>query len=368
MTVDIRDLPTTPVSLPLFVDCFDRRTGDPKRQKFAIETRIAVDGHGLLPGICRARGLSWAGVQEEWAYAGAAGRTYVPFRTRYRRIDGVPAEPSRSVSEETQRAAGLLAGSGWGSATKAARRIFDDWHGPHRSTGEAVSMDRSSSLVVAPDPARWRFDERAQERIEALRQFAFENAFVGPRGLMIQQPLPVWRVDPGLSAVSVTLGHVDDWFESTTPWAFSAGRLDDALKFQAVLARLTGRPALEPVGTVEGLADCWDRRNDKIEIALALAGTRVADLDRHVANLPRAAVGLWHDLRSSGPSVEAEGEPAARRVLADFLSLRAAVAAGCRPGGALAEWVGITARHAARLVEVEGIAPHSVLPIEGPRP
>jgi hypothetical protein len=367
MTVDIRDLPTASVHLPMYVDCFDRRTGDPKRQKFAFETRIAVDGHGLLPTICETTGLSWAGVQGRWDYTGAGGRTYVPFRARYGRIDGAPVASSSSLSEEVRRAGGLLAGSGWGSATNAARRVFDDWHGPHRSTGLNVDMDRDSSRAVAPDPARWRFDERAQACIEDLRRFAFENAIVGPQGLMIQQPLPVWIVDPGLAGVKVTLRHVDDWFDGNTPWAFSAGRLDDALRFQAALVRLTGKPAVAPVGTV-ALAAGWDLRNDKIELALALAKTRVADLDRHVASLPRAAVGLWHDLRSSIPVVEAEGEPAARRALADFLALRTAVGSGCRRGGALAEWVGDTSRHAARIAEVEGIATHPALSAEGPRP
>lgn len=366
MTVDVADLPTVSVTLPLYVDCFDRRTGEPRRQKFAMPARIAIDERGVLPEVCRTTGLSWAGVEGAWDYVGAGGRTFVPYRTRIPRPNGQLAQPFRSLSEEARAAGAMLSVTAWSEATVKGRKFFE-WSGPHRSTGKDVAMTSGSSQIARPDPERWRFDEVGEARIREFERFVFENAYVGPGGLMVHQRLPVWIVDPEATCITISLKHVDDWFDTKTPWAFSAGGLDDALRFQAVLSRMTGRPSIAPVGTVTGLAPEWDLRNDLIEMAMALMRTRVLDLDRYVADLAGPAVGLWHELRTSGNAVRAEGEPAARRFLADYVALRAAVGAG-HPRGALATWCSDTRRTAARIVEVEGISPQPSLHLGGVRP
>lgn len=366
MTVDVADLPTITVAIPLYVDCFDRRTGEPKRQKFHMPARIAIDERGALPTVCRTTGLSWAGVEGAWDYVGAGGRTYVPYRTRIPRPNGQLAQPFRSLSEEARDASTMLSVTAWTEATAKGRKFFE-WSGHHRSTGRDVAMTSGSSHATRPDPALWRFDEIGEARIREFERFVFNNAFVGPEGLMVHQRLPVWVVDPEATCIRIKLKHVDDWFDTTTPWAFSAGRLDDALRFQAVLSRMTGRPSVAPAGTVVGLAPEWDLRNDLIEMAMALMRSRVLDLDRHVADLSGPAVGLWHELRTSGNAVRAEGEPAARRFLADYVALRAAVGAGHR-GGPLASWCSDTRRTAARIVEVEGISPQPALHLGAVRP
>lgn len=366
MTVDVASLPTVPVALPLYVDCFDRRTGEPRRQKFLMPARIAVDERGVLPCVCRTTGLSWAGVEGPWNYTGAAGRTYVPYRTRIPRPNGQLAEPFVSLAEEMRAAGAMLSVSAWLDSSLAARRTFD-WGGPHGSTGKSVEMTHESSHPRRPDPAHWRFDELGEARIREFERFVFDNAFIGPDGLMVQQPLPVWVVDPKTTCVTIALTHVSDWSDSTTPWAFSAGRFEDALRFQAVLSRMTGRPSVAPVGTVAGLSPGWDLRNDLVEMAMALMRSRVLDLDPHVADLAGPAVGLWHDLRSSGDAIRAEGEPAARQFLADYVTLRTAIGAGHRKGP-LANWFGDTRRSTARIVEVEGISPQPALQLGGVRP
>lgn len=366
MTIDVADLPTVSVAVPLYVDCFDRRTGEPKRQKFSMPAQIAIDERGVLPSVCRTTGLSWAGVEGAWDYVGAGGRTFVPYRTRIPRPNGQLAQPFRSLPEEARAAGAMLSVSAWLDSSVAARRMFDRG-GPHGSTGESVAMTHESSQARRPDPALWRFDEIGEARIREFERFVFDNAVVGPGGLMVHQRLPVWIVDPEATRVTVCLKHVDDWFDTKTPWAFSAGRLDDALRFQAVLSRSLGRPGVAPVGTVVGLAPEWDLRNDLIEMAMALMRSRVLDLDRHVADLTGPAVGLWHELRTSGNAVREEGEPAARRFLADYVALRAAVGAAHR-GGPLATWCSDTRRTAARIVEVEGISPQPALHMTEVRP
>lgn len=366
MTVDVASLPTVAVALPLYVDCFDRRTGAPRRQKFSMPARIALDERGALPSVCRTTGLSWAGVASAWDYVGAGGRTFVPYRTRIPRPNGQLVQPFRSLAEETRSAGTMLSVSAFMDASVAGRRFFD-WSGHHQSTGEKVEMTRESSSATRPDPALWRFDEVGEARIREFERIVFDSALVGPRGLMVHQKLPVWLVDPQAQGVAITLTHVDDWFDHKTPWAFSTGRLEDALRFQAVLSRMTGRPSLAPVGTVAGLRPEWDLRNDIVEVAMALMRSRVLDLDRHVADLTGPAVGLWHELRTSGDAVRAEGEPAARRFLADYVALRAAVGAAHRRGP-LAAWCSDTRRTAARIVEIEGISPQPGAQIGGIRP
>lgn len=366
MTVDVADLPTVSVAVPLYVDCFDRRTGEPKRQKFSMPARIAIDERGVLPNVCRTTGLSWAGVEGAWDYVGAGGRTFVPYRTRIPRPNGQLAQPFHSLTEDARAAGAMLSVSAWLDSSIAARRLFD-WGGPHASTGQSVAMTHESSQPRRPDPTHWRFDDRGEARIREFERFVFGNALVGPGGLMVHQRLPVWIVDPEATRVTVSLKHVDDWFDTKTPWAFSAGRLDDALRFQALLSRSLDRPSAAPVGTVDGLSPEWDLRNDLIEMAMALMRSRVLDLDRYVVDLAGPAVGLWHELRTSGDAVRAEGEPAARRFLADYVALRAAVGVEHRKGP-LATWFSDTKRTTARIVEVEGISPQPALSLGGPRP
>lgn len=367
MTADIADLPTAPIGIWVWLDCFERGTGTPVRQRFVVDARIAVDARGELPKVLTAAGVQYGGRTDDWSFLGAGDRTFVPYRTCYTNLGRGGNPAFKDVATEARIASELLEISNWNNESKAARAIFG-WSGPHRSTGERAHVDDQCGKPARLVDRRWRLDEQCEARVEAARKHVFENALIAADGLHISRRFPVWLVDPKHEGVEVRLKLVDDWSESDALWAFSLDRLEEALRFQHLLAGVTKRPALPVQGEIRGYDAVWDRRDDLVEFARMLATRRVPDLGRCLARMPGPAVALWRDLLGSEEVLRAEGRPAALRCLADFVALRDALLVGdCRGNPDIETWYAENRRPAIRITEVELAGPVAAL-VPGARP
>ena len=357
MTADIADLPTAPFGICVWLDCFERATGTPVRQRFVVDARIAVDAGGELPKVLTAAGVQYGGRDGVWSFLGAGDRTFAPYRTCYTNFlsGGNPA--FKDVGTEARIASKLLDSSNWNDESEAARAVFA-WGGPHRSTGDRVHMDHQSGTPARLADRRWRLDGQCEACIEAIRKHVFENALIAADGLHISRRFPVWIVDPKAQGVEIRLKLVDDWSASDAPWAFSLDRLDEARRFQDLLADATKRPARPVQGEIRGYDAAWDRRDDLVEFASMLATRRVPELGKWVADLPAPAVRLWKDLLGSEEVLRAEGRPAALRCLSDFVALRDALLVGGGPGNPDIEtWHADSRRPAIRITEIEMAGP-----------
>lgn len=353
MTIEIADLPTVPIGVCVWLDCFERSTGTPVRQRFVVDARIAKDEGRALPTVLTAVGVPYGGQAGEWSFLGAGERTFVPYRTRFTNMGRGGNPPFKDMVTEARIASELLAASGWDNDTKAARDLFD-WGGPHSSTGTEARVDHRSHSPAKLVDARWRLDHQCEARIEAVRKYACENLLIGADGLHVSRCFPVWLVDPKAQGVEVRLKLVDDWSEGDAPWAFSLDRLDAALRFRDLLAGMTRRPTLPVQGEIRGYDAAWDRRDDLVEFAHMLATRRVPELGRCLPDLPAAAVVLWRDILESGEVVRTEGRPGARRRLADFVALRDALLVEEHGGTPeIVSWYEDTRRSAMRICEVE---------------
>ncbi|GJD90706.1 hypothetical protein BHAOGJBA_4248 [Methylobacterium hispanicum] len=356
MTVDVSDLPTIPVGIPVWLDCFERATGTPVRQRFVVDARIAVDAGGELPAVLAAT-VRWGGRVGDWSFLGAGERTFAPFRTCYSSL-GTGGNPAfEDLATEARIASELLERSNWNNESVAARQIFA-WTGPHRSTGTEARTDRQSATPARLADSRWSLDEQCEARIEAVRRYAFGNALVAADGLRISRRLPVWLVDPRHQGVEVRLTLLNDWSESFVPWAFSLDRLQEALRFQEILAGVTKRPALPVEGEIRNYDAAWDRQDDLVEFASMLAARRVPELGGNLADMPARAVHLWRHLLGSESALRDEGRPAALRCLADFVALRdVLLAEDCVGNPDIAAWCDATRRPALRISAVELAGP-----------